>query len=164
MKSILFATAVIIASLASTAGAAPVRFLDNLSGSWSGSGKAYVAKFGDISATCKVAIKGSETQASMNGSCGKLLFRQSLGLSLRNVGGNKFVGTYTGSRTGPAQLDGTLRGNRLVMTIRWGGVVNGDRSAQMVLERIGPNAFAQIVNDRVGGVNRSTSNFTFKRQ
>ena len=144
--------------------AAPNTFLNNLSGSWAGSGKAYVAKYGDISASCKVAIKGTEAQAAMNGSCGMLVFRQSLGLSLKSVGGNKFVGTYTGSRTGPAQLEGTLRGNRLVMSIKWGGVVNGDRSAQMILERTGTNSFVQIVNDRVGGVNRSTSNFTFKRR
>ena len=100
----------------------------------------------------------------MNGSCGKLVFRQALGLSIRNAEGNKYVGTYTGSRTGPATLTGTLRGNRLVMTIKWGGLVNGDRNAQMVLERTGPDSFAQTVNDKVAGVNRSTSRFVFKRR
>jgi hypothetical protein len=43
----------------------------------------------------------------------------------------------------PARLDGTLQGDRLVMTIRWGGLVNGDRTAEMVIERTGPNSFAQ---------------------
>ena len=100
----------------------------------------------------------------MNGSCGMLVFRQALGLSIRNVGGNKYVGTYTGSKTGPAKLDGTLHGNRLVMNIRWGGLVNGDRTAQMVLQRTGPNSFAQIVNDKVEGKTRSTSNFAFVRR
>jgi hypothetical protein len=100
----------------------------------------------------------------MNGSCGMLVFRQALGLSLRNAGGNKYVGTYTGSKTGPAKLDGTLTGDRLVMTIKWGGLVNGDRTAQMVLQRTGPNSFAQIVNDTVEGKKRSTSNFAFVRR
>ena len=121
-------------------------------------------KYGDISANCRLAINGTETKVAMNGSCGMLVFRQALGLSLKNVGGNKYVGTYTGSKTGPARLEGILTGDRLVMTIKWGGLVNGDRTAQMVLQRTGPNSFAQIVNDTVEGKKRSTSNFAFVRR
>ena len=164
MKLVFLATALSSVLLISTAQAAPTTFFDNLSGSWSGSGKAYVTKYGDISANCRIAISGAENTVAMNGSCGMLVFRQALGLSIRNAGGNRYVGTYTGSKTGPAKLEGTLRGDRLVMNIKWGGLVNGDRTAQMVLERTGPNSFAQIVNDRVAGINRSTSNFVFVRR
>jgi hypothetical protein len=146
------------------ASSAEPKFFDNLSGTWAGSGQAFVTKFGNISANCKVAISGAATKVAMRGSCGILLFRQALGLSIRNSGGDNYVGTYTGSKTGPAQLDGKLQGDRLVMNIRWGGLVNGDRSAQMILERTGPNSFAQIVNDTVDGKNRRTSNFTFVRR
>lgn len=163
MKCVFLAAALASALMTSAAEAAPNKFFDNLSGSWSGSGRAYVTKYGDISANCRVAITGADTQVAMKGSCGMLVFRQALGLSLRNAGGDKYVGTYTGSKTGPAKLEGTLRGDRLVMTIRWGGLVNGDRTAQMVLERTGPNSFAQVVNDRVEGKNRKTSNFAFVR-
>jgi hypothetical protein len=163
MIRILCAAALCSTLSVSTAQAASTTFFDNLSGSWSGSGKAYVTKYGDISANCRVAIKGQETSVAMNGSCGLLVFRQKLGLSIRNVGGDKYVGTYTGSKTGPARVEGTLRGDRLVMTIKWGGLVNGDRTAQMVLQRTGPNSFAQTVNDKVAGKNRNTSNFVFKR-
>lgn len=164
MKRIVFACMIFSALAAPAAHAAPITFFDNLTGDWSGSGEAFVKKFGDISATCKVAVKAAPTTVAMKGSCGKLLFRQALGLSIKNVGANKYVGTYTGSGTGPAALEGTLRGNRLVMNITWGGLVNGDRKAQMVLERTGPDSFAQTVNDSVAGVNRSTSRFTFKRR
>ncbi len=123
-----------------------------------------MTKYGDISANCKVAVEGTDTQVAMNGSCGMLVFRQALGLSIRNAGGNKYVGTYTGSKTGPAKLEGTLRGDRLVMNIKWGGLVNGDRSAQMVLQRTGLNSFTQVVNDSVEGKSRSTSSFSFKRR
>ena len=164
MNRIFLATVLSSALLMSTAQAAPTKFFDNLSGSWSGSGKAYVTKYGDISANCRVAITGAETKVAMNGSCGMLVFRQALGLSIRNAGGNRYVGTYTGSKTGPAQLEGTLRGDRLVMTIRWGGLVNGDRTAQMVLVRTGPNSCAQTVHDTVEGKKRSTSNFAFVRR
>jgi hypothetical protein len=148
----------------SAAQAAPEKFFDNLAGNWSGSGSAYVAMFGDISANCRLAVTGANTKVSMNGSCGLLLFRQALGISLQSAGNNKYVGTYTGSKTGPAALSGTLRGNRLVMSIWWAGLVNGDRSAQMVLERTGPDSFAQSVSDKVAGINRNTSSFTFKRR
>ena len=163
MKRAFFAAALSSALMVSAAQAAPSTFFDNLSGSWAGSGQAYVTKYGDISATCRVAITGAETKVAMKGSCGMLVFRQALGLSIRNAGGNKYVGTYTGSKTGPARLEGTLRGDRLVMTIKWGGLVNGDRTAQMVLERTGPNSFAQTVNDTVEGKKRSTSRFAFVR-
>lgn len=161
MKHVFLATALSSVLLVSSAHAGT--FFDNLSGSWSGSGKAYLSKYGEISAKCRVAITGAETRIAMNGSCGMLVFQRALGLSIRSAGGNRYVGTYTGSSTGPAKLAGTLRGDRLVMTINWGGLVNGDRTAQMVLQRTGPNSFAQTVNDRVEGKSRRTSNFAFVR-
>jgi hypothetical protein len=164
IKPIFLSAALASILLVAPAVAAPNAFFDNLHGSWSGAGKAYVKKYGDISASCKVSISGTEASLIMDGSCGMFVFRQALGFSIRNVGGNRFVGTYTGSKTGPAKLEGTLRGNRLVMTIKWGGPVNGDRTAEMVLERTGPDTFAQTVNDTVAGKNRSTSNFAFTRQ
>jgi hypothetical protein len=164
MKHVLLVTALASTLFISTAYATPNSFFEDLSGSWSGSGRAYVTKYGDISANCRVAITGAETKVAMNGSCGMLVFHQALGLSIRNAGGNRYVGTYTGSKTGPAKLEGTLRGDRLVMNIKWGGLVNGDRTAQMVLERTGPNSFAQTVNDKVAGKSRSTSSFAFVRR
>ena len=163
MKHVFLATALSSLLLVSSAHAASNTFFDNLSGSWSGSGRAYLSKYGEISANCRVAIAGAETRVAMNGSCGMLVFQRALGLSIRSAGGNRYVGTYTGSATGPAKLEGTLRGDRLVMTIKWGGLVNGDRTAQMVLQRTGPNSFAQTVNDRVEGKSRSTSRFAFVR-
>ena len=163
MKRALLAAALSVALLVPAAQAAQPKFFDNLSGSWTGSGRAYVTKYGGISANCRVAIKGADSKIAMKGSCGKLVFQQALGLSISHAGGNKYVGIYTGSKTGPARLEGTLQGDRLVMTIKWGGLVNGDRTAQMVLRRTGPNSFAQTVNDTVEGKKRSTSNFAFVR-
>jgi hypothetical protein len=163
MQRFLFVTAVSSVLLISTAHAGTNTFFNSLSGSWSGSGQAYLKKLGEISANCRLAVTGAETQVAMTGSCGALVFRQALGIMIKNAGGNRYVGTYTGAKTGPARLEGTLQGDRLVMTIKWGGLVNGDRTAQMVIERTGPNSFAQTVNDKVAGVNRRTSSFAFKR-
>ena len=163
MQQFLLATALSSALLVSTAHAGANSFFDSLSGSWSGSGQAYLKKLGEISANCRLAITGAESQVAMKGSCGTLVFSQALGLTIKNAGGNRYVGTYTGSKTGPARLEGTLQGDRLVMNIRWGGLVNGDRTAVMILERTGPNSFAQTVSDKVAGINRRTSSFAFKR-
>jgi hypothetical protein len=163
MNRIILATAFSSVLLISTAQAASNSFFNNLSGTWYGSGKAYLSNYGEISAKCRVAVTGAETRVAMNGSCGMLVFQRALGLSIRNAGGNRYVGTYTGSSTGPAKLHGTLRGDRLLMTIKWGGLVNGDRTARMVLVRTGPNSFAQTVNDTVEGKSRSTSSFAFVR-
>ena len=164
MHRLFLISALAYVLLIATASAASNSFFDDLSGRWSGSGQAYVTKFGEVSAKCRLAVTGAETQVAMNGSCGMFVFRQALGLTIKNAGGNRYIGTYTGSKTGPAKLEGTLQGDRLVMNIKWGGLVNGDRTAQMVLERTGPNSFAQTVNDKVAGKNRSTSSFAFKRQ
>jgi hypothetical protein len=163
MKRYGFALALAGALSISPSVAAPTSFFADLTGSWSGGGKAYVTKFGEVSANCRLAVSGAETQIAMKGSCGMLVFRQTLGLVLKNAGGNRFTGTYTGSKTGPAKLEGTLQNDRLVMNIRWGGLVNGDRTAQMILERTGPNSFAQTVVDKVAGKTRNTSSFAFKR-
>ena len=143
--------------------AAPNTFFNHLAGNWSGGGRAYLPRAGEVSVNCQLKIMGSETNISMKGTCGLFLFRQGLGFNLRNVGGVKYVGTYTGSRTGPAGLEGMLNGNELDLTINWGGLVNGDRTAKMILKRTGPNTFTQTVIDSVAGKSRTTSNFIFAR-
>ncbi|MEP7173380.1 MAG: hypothetical protein ABI705_07825 [Aestuariivirga sp.] len=75
MTRFFLATALASALLIPVAQAAPTKFFDNLSGSWSGSGRAYVTKYGDISANCRVAITGADRKVAMNGSCGMLVFR-----------------------------------------------------------------------------------------
>lgn len=119
---------------------------------------------GEVSANCRLAVTGAEAQLAMKGSCGMLVFRQMLGFAIKNAGGNRYIGTYTGSKTGPAKLEGNLQGDRLVMNIKWGGRLNVDRTAQMILERSGLNSFAQTVNDKVAGINRSKSSFMFRRR
>ena len=81
MNRALIAAALSVALLVPAAQAAQPKFFDNLSGSWSGSGQAYVKKYGDISANCRVAIKGADSKIAMDGTCGMLVFRQALGLS-----------------------------------------------------------------------------------
>ena len=164
MKRIYLASAIASLLLASpAASAASSTFFSNLTGSWSGTGSAYLAKTGEISADCKLKIAGTDNRLSKQGSCGRFIFHQNLGFTLVNKAGNKYTGIYTGSKTGPAHLEGVLQGNEMRLTITWGGLVNGDRTAKMTLRRTGPNSFAQTVVDQVAGKTRETSQFNFMR-
>ena len=117
-----------------------------------------------MTAGCSLMVNGSPRSADMKGTCKFLVFRQSLGLTLTKASGNRVTGTYTGAKTGPAQLSGTVRGDRLVLNVSWGAPVNGDRVAQMVITRTGENSFVQTVTDKVGGKTRTTSRFAFIRK
>ncbi|MDD9909639.1 MAG: hypothetical protein OXR62_08105 [Ahrensia sp.] len=139
-------------------------FLDGLTGAWRGSGSAYLRGVGDINASCRMQGSGSVQSVQMLARCGVLLFRLPLGLRITDEGNGRYSGVYTGSRTGPAQLVGTAKGDTLTMDILWGGIVNGDRKASLVLRRTGPNSFRQTVFDHVNGERRRTSQFSFRRQ
>ncbi len=118
MSRLFFVSALSSTLLISTAHAAQSSFFADLSGSWSGSGQAYLKKFGEVSASCRLAVTGAEMQLAMQGSCGLLVIRRSLELTIKSAGGNRYMGTYTGSTTGPAMLEGTLQGDRLILNIK----------------------------------------------
>jgi hypothetical protein len=63
------------------------------------------------------------------------------------VTGAKYSGTYVGSRTGPAQLNGSRSGSAINLGIRWAKEVNGDRKAQMTVEKRGENGIRLTVTD-----------------
>lgn len=152
-----------LATAAVPAHSTELQFLGNMSGQWTGSGKAYLKNLGNVSASCDMKADGAESEISLTGKCGVLFFSIGLGLQLKNEGENQFTGLYTGSRTGPAKLEGVLEGNRLEMDITWNGEVNGDLDAKMVLERTGADSFTQTVTDMVRGEEKTTSQFVFLR-
>jgi hypothetical protein len=139
-------------------------FFSDLSGQWSGSGQAYLKRLGDVSALCRLSVASRPSAAKMNGSCRFLLFRQTLGLTLNKGGGQRVIGTYTGARTGPANVAGTVNGNNLTLAVTWAAPVNGDRKAQMFLRRTGKNSFEQTVIDQVDGQTKRTAHFSFQRK
>lgn len=140
------------------------KFLENMGGKWDGSGRAYLRGLGNIPASCDMTAKDGSGSTSLAGRCGILIYKIPLSINLKHEGGNRFSGVYTGSRTGPAALNGTLSGDVLTMQITWGGEVNGDRKATMILKRTSANSFSQTVTDLVKGSKRTTSTFSFKRQ
>ena len=52
------------------------------------------------------------------------------------------------SSTGPAGLNGNRSGDALVLGIRWAKAVNGDRTAQLKLEKVGDNGMRLRTTDK----------------
>ncbi|RVA81297.1 hypothetical protein EN910_35780, partial [Mesorhizobium sp. M7A.F.Ca.CA.004.01.1.1] len=84
---------------------------------------------------------------SLDGNCrGLVVVTRAISADLK-ASGAKYSGTYVGSRTGPAQLNGSRSGNAINLGIRWAKEVNGDRRAQMKVEKRGENGMRLTVID-----------------
>ncbi|TIN68565.1 MAG: hypothetical protein E5Y30_23015, partial [Mesorhizobium sp.] len=87
------------------------------------------------------------TSLSLDGNCrGLVVVTRAISADLK-ASGAKYSGTYVGSRTGPAQLNGSRSGNAINLGIRWAKEVNGDRRAQMKVEKRGEKGMRLTVID-----------------
>lgn len=136
----------------------------NMTGSWAGTGKARVPLFGNSNIRCKMTVSGKASRVSMSGTCRSGVFAKPLRLTLRSNDGDRYTGTYSGTRAGLAKLSGRQSGNRLNLTIEWPKPVNGDHVAQMTLTRIDDGRFQQVVTDMVNGKRQQTASLVFSRR
>ncbi|WP_054310988.1 hypothetical protein [Mesorhizobium sp. 1M-11] len=135
--------------LAQPTNAAEPAFLTTLGGKWTGKGSFRVnTKAPAVSVSCSFAAKSSTVTLTLDGNCrGMVLISRSIGVRLK-ADGQRYGGTYIGSRTGPAALSGQRRGDVLNLGIRWAKPVNGDRNAEMRVEKIGQNAMRIVTIDK----------------
>jgi hypothetical protein len=114
-------------------------FLQSLGGKWSGRGSVRVrANASPVKVRCNFDSDTTADSMALAGSCtGLIVVSRDVGAVIKASGGGRYTGTYTGSRTGPAALSGKQAGNALNLAIRWAANVNGDRSAQLRLEKVG---------------------------
>ena len=113
-------------------------FLESLAGKWSGKGMVKVrVNASPMTISCKFASDASASSLSLDGICtGMLVFSRVIGAHL-TADGDKYTGSYTGAGTGPAGLTGKRSGDAIDLGIHWAKDVNGDREAQMKIEKIG---------------------------
>ncbi|MDW6025532.1 hypothetical protein SAZ10_27595 [Mesorhizobium sp. BAC0120] len=133
--------ALIAAALAlspAIAHAAEVGFLNTLGGDWGGDGSVRIrTTMPSMPVKCRFSSTATESSMSLAGQCTSLaIFSRPLSATVK-TNGKLYTGTYLGSKTGPATLRGTRSGNALNLEIRWARNVNGDRSAQLRIEKIG---------------------------
>ena len=131
-------------------------FLKSLGGSWVGKGTVKVdADSQPIKINCKFASDATESSLSLDGKCtGYVVFSRAIGADVK-TNGKTYMGTYTGSRTGPAGLSGKRSGYALVLGIHWAKEVNGDRAAQLRLEKVGDNGMRLTTIDKDPATGRS---------
>ena len=124
------------------------RFLRSLEGNWAGKGKVKVRIAAPvINVSCKFKSDTTSKALSLDGSCrGLLVFSRKIGAELK-VKGGRYTGTYVGAGTGPSRLSGTRTGNAINLAIRWAKNVNGDRDAQLTVEKNGENGMRLITTD-----------------
>ncbi len=114
--------------------------LASFAGSWSGKGKFRLTTGSSpVTVSCAMDAKASPTSLSLDGKCrGMAVVSRKIGVTLK-ADGTGFSGSYVGSTTGPAGLSGSLTGSAFDLSIRWAKAVNGDREAQMKVQKVGEN-------------------------
>jgi hypothetical protein len=129
-----------VCSVVSSAVAGDADVLASFAGSWSGEGKFRLTTGSSpVTVSCAMDADASPTSLSMDGKCrGMVVVSRKIGVTLKADGAG-FSGSYVGSTTGPAGLSGALTGDAFDLSIRWAKAVNGDREAQMKVEKIGEN-------------------------
>lgn len=142
-------------------------FLKTLGGNWAGTGTVRIrAHMSPMNISCNFSSKASDAALSMEGVCrGMLLISRSIDAKLRFTG-STYSGSYLGPRGGRAGLNGTRRGDAINLTIRWAKEVNGDRSADLTLRKVGTNGMQlkTIDVDPASGKRIVTSEINLKRK
>lgn len=140
LSSGAFAAAMLYSSLAP---ATESDFLRSFEGNWNGRGTV-LTKIGanPVNVRCSLAFSTGSSSLSMQGNCrGLLVVRRSISANLQVSGQQRYSGTYVGPGGQPSSLSGRRQGTAINLAVRWAKPVNGDRAANMTIEKIG--------NDRV---------------
>jgi hypothetical protein len=113
-------------------------FLKDLDGDWNGQGTVKVrVNSSPIDVSCNFSSNATGKSLSLEGNCtGLVIFSRAITADLVTNGG-RYTGSYVGAGTGTANLAGSRAGNSINLAIRWAKEVNGDRKAQMKIEKVG---------------------------
>jgi len=122
--------------------------LASFAGSWSGKGEFRVsAGAAPVPVSCSFDAETSATSLSLDGKCrAMVVMSRKIGVMLK-ADGEGVSGSYIGSSTGPAGLSGKREGSAFDLSIRWAKAVNGDREAQMKVEKVGEDGMKLITTD-----------------
>lgn len=159
--------ALFAAAPASGARADEDAFLKSLDGNWAGGGMVRIrTNLSPVNVSCNFNSEANGLALSMEGVCrGMLIISRNIDAQLR-YSGSTYSGSYLGPRGGRAGLNGSRRGDAINLTIRWAKEVNGDRSADLILRKIGANGMQLTTMDvdPASGKRVVTSEINLKRR
>jgi hypothetical protein len=135
--SLSIATALIFAC-AGAAHADETAFLKGMAGNWSGKGTVKVrTNSPTMTVNCRFVSDTTAQSLSLDGKCTSLaIFSRNISADLKATGSN-YAGSYMGAGTGTAGLGGQRAGDTINLAITWAKEVNGDRRAQMTIQKVG---------------------------
>ncbi|TWF47656.1 hypothetical protein [Neorhizobium alkalisoli] len=136
--SIVFTSLTLLSAGIANADEAP--FLKSLSGDWSGTGTVKVrVNAPAIGVKCRFTSDTTAASLSLDGKCTSFaIFSRAISADLE-ASGDRYSGSYIGAGTGTAGLGGQRAGDTINLGITWAKEVNGDRKAQMTIEKVSPN-------------------------
>lgn len=142
-------------------------FLQSLAGSWNGKGMV-ITRIGApaINVNCRLSSAAGATSIAMKGTCyGLLVVRRAISAELSERRG-RYSGVYVGPSGFPSSLSGNRNGNSINLSVRWSRVVNGDRTARMMIQKVGANGLRlrTIDEDPATGKAVATSDILLKRR
>jgi len=150
LRSILHIMALIgcVMAGAGSACADESAFLKSMEGSWAGKGSVKVRITAPtIRVSCKFKSTAAAGSLALDGDCrGFLVFSRHFSATLKSSG-SKYSGSYVGSATGPAGLNGMRKGSAINLGITWAKPVNGDRTARMTVEKNGDDGMTLTTTD-----------------
>lgn len=166
MRAALIAALLSFSSLPADAQAQESAFLRSLGGDWSGTGMV-LTKIGgtNFNVSCTLKSDASQSAVSMNGKCrGLAVFVRSFSANVK-ASGQRYSGNYIGPSGQPSKLIGSRQGDRLNLDVTWARVVNGDRKATLMIEKVGQDRLRlqTVDKDLLSGRSVVTSRIDLQR-
>jgi len=141
-------------------------FLQSLAGDWTGGGMMKrTTSSSPINLDCNFKTQASGEVLSMKGTCrGMIVVTRAVSANLK-VSGAQYAGSYIGPSGGVSGLRGSRSGDAINLAVRWSRVINGDRTANMTIERVDANAIRirTVDVDPASGQKVVTSEISLRR-
>ena len=142
-------------------------FLKGVSGSWTGSGTVKVrTNSSPVKVTCSFESGSTETTLKLDGNCrGMVIVSRAISADL-TIADGRYSGSYIGAGTGTAGLSGKRIGDKINLGIKWAKEVNGDRTANMTIEKVGSQGMSltTVDTDPATGKSVVTSRIDLRRK
>lgn len=142
-------------------------FLKSLAGEWSGGGMMKrTTSSSPINLDCSFQSRSNGQALSMTGICrGMIVLSREVSAQLTATG-NQYAGRYIGPSGGVSNLSGGRSGDAINLAVRWSKLINGDRSANMTIQRVGDNSIRirTVDKDPESGRQVLTSEINLRRQ
>lgn len=93
----------------------------------------------NLKVSCTLRSDAGTSAVSMSGTCrGLAVFTRTFSATVK-AAGERYTGNYVGPSGLPSKLAGNRKGAALNLRVTWARLINGDRDAVLLIEKIGQN-------------------------